>query len=153
MRGYDVPSSSQDLFETFLDIAGPLDMSMEEPRPRPRSEHPPSDPPRRWMYTLYHRKASRGNWKTSSTSTSTNSNTRTREQLFASSCQAAYSLCRLHPQISPSRCGSVSARTRMYFRRLMMSGSFWACPCVVKRIQGVIELLSNVSLSTSFDVV
>ncbi|MPC51778.1 hypothetical protein E2C01_045632 [Portunus trituberculatus] len=35
MHGYDIPLSSQDLFGTSLDIAGPLDMSMEGPLPRP----------------------------------------------------------------------------------------------------------------------
>ncbi|MPC78125.1 hypothetical protein E2C01_072605 [Portunus trituberculatus] len=33
--GYDVPSSSQDLFGTSLDIAGPMDMNMEGPPPTP----------------------------------------------------------------------------------------------------------------------
>ncbi|MPC92872.1 hypothetical protein E2C01_087984 [Portunus trituberculatus] len=33
MYGYDVPSSSQHLFRTSLDIAGALDMSMERPPP------------------------------------------------------------------------------------------------------------------------
>ncbi|MPC46811.1 hypothetical protein E2C01_040539 [Portunus trituberculatus] len=32
-------------------------------------------------------------------------------------------------------------------------GSFWARPCVVKRIQGVITRLSNASISTSSDIV
>ncbi|MPC79546.1 hypothetical protein E2C01_074076 [Portunus trituberculatus] len=35
MRGYDVPSSPQDLFGISLDIAGPLNMSMEGPPPTP----------------------------------------------------------------------------------------------------------------------
>ncbi|MPC41542.1 hypothetical protein E2C01_035141 [Portunus trituberculatus] len=33
--GHEVPSSSQDLFGTSLDIAGPLDMSMKGPPPTP----------------------------------------------------------------------------------------------------------------------
>ncbi|MPC74661.1 hypothetical protein E2C01_069031 [Portunus trituberculatus] len=78
-------------------------------------------------------------------------------------------------KMSLARCGSVSARTRMYFRRLMVMyvdvdavgdvtwenawdpytsrGSFWARPCVVKRIQGVTVRLSNASISAKFDII
>ncbi|MPC59645.1 hypothetical protein E2C01_053669 [Portunus trituberculatus] len=86
MHGYDVPPSSQDLFGTFLDIAGPLDMSMEGPRPRPEVNIHLQTTTKVNVYPV----ASRGNWRSSSTCTSTSSNTKTREQLFASSCYAAY---------------------------------------------------------------
>ncbi|MPC41134.1 hypothetical protein E2C01_034719 [Portunus trituberculatus] len=96
-----------------LDIAGPLDMNMEGRTPRLGVNIHLQTPTKMNVYPV----SREGQQKQLEEQQHQHQQQR-QDQLFASSCQAAYFYAIL--KMSLVRCGSVSARTGMYFRRLMV---------------------------------